>query len=405
MGIMYSRSVRTPMMIFLAGILTMPSTSLSSSSPSTALARDNNAFALDFFSQVRTEEGHLFFSPYSISAALAMTYAGARSRTAEQMARTLHFELAGESLHAAFAELDESLRAAGKTAGVEIVTANSLWPHERFSFLEEFFALIQRHYAAAITPLDYSAPEEARSIINGWVADKTRDKIKDLIPPRLLDDLTVLVLTNAIYFKGDWAIRFDKQSTHESLFHKGSGETARVEMMTQTSKLGYASDEDIQILELPYMGGDLSMLVLLPREHFGLANLESSLTSGRLEAWAQQLHETAVQVFLPRFKLRWKSRLQDPLRDLGMTDAFGGDADFSGMNGEGGILISEVIHEAFVDVNEEGTEASAATAVVVTRSSPLEITTFRADHPFLFLIRDARSGSILFLGRVVDPSG
>jgi serpin B len=239
------------------------------------------------------------------------------------------------------------------------------------------------------------------------VESKTQQKIKELIPQGVLTVLTRLVLANAIYFKGDWAVQFDGKATAKAPFHVAPGETVEAPLMSQKNQFGYAELGELQVLALNYKGKALSMVVLLPKKPDGLAALETSLTPANLEKWTRNLPAREVQVFLPKFKMTSQFRLNEKLRALGMTDAFDeSKADFSGLDGRKQYLfITAVLHKAFVEVNEEGTEAAAATAVVIgLRSAPARPLVFRADHPFLFLIRDNRTGSILFLGRVVDPA-
>ncbi len=370
----------------------------------TRLVAGNTRFALELYDQLRKEDGNLFFSPFSLSTALAMTYAGARENTAAEMARVLHFELAPERLHPAFAELQRKLDVSqDKDAGYRLHVANALWPQEGYAFLPEFFELCRTHYRAGLQTVDYAgATEEARQTINRWVEQRTEDKIKELLKPGILTPLTTLVLTNAIYFKGDWAAQFDPDKTQDAPFTLLDGKQVSVPLMNQTGEFGYAEDADVQVLELPYAGEALSMVVLLPREPDGLPALEKSLDARKLADWLAKLRPRTVRVALPRFKMTSEFQLNEVLQAMGMRDAFA-EADFSGMTGARDLFIGAVVHKAFVDVNEEGTEAAAATAVVMLRSSLPP--PFRADHPFLFLIRDTRSGSILFLGRVINPTG
>ena len=253
-----------------------------------------------------------------------------------------------------------------------------------------------------ITSVDYGNAEAACHTINTWVEERTESKIKDLIPSRILDGLTRLVLVNAIYFKGNWASQFDQSLTNDVPFWVTSDKQVQVPMMTQKHEFRYGEGNGLQILELPYAGDDFSMIVLLPREIGGLVKLEESLTVENLGRWVRNLWETEVVVFLPRFEITFPFRLDDTLKSMGMVDAFSGKADFSGMDKEP-LFISAVLHKAFVAVNEEGTEAAAATAVIMARGSPSLPPIFRADHPFVFLIRENSTGSILFLGRVVNP--
>jgi serpin B len=367
-----------------------------------AVVEGNTTFALDLYGELGGEEGNLFFSPYSISTALAMTYAGARGETERQMARTLHFTLGQDQLHPAFASLEAGLQAVQEPGQIQLHVANSLWPQIGYPFLQAYLSLVREHYGVLITPVDYGQAEAARTAINTWVEGKTEKKIEDLIPSGMLDALTTLVLVNAIYFKGNWANQFDPNLTAAAPFWLTPAERVEVPMMTQEQEFRYAEWEGLQVLELPYVGNDLSMVVLLPEATDGLAALEEALTVENLDRWTNRLRQREVVVFLPKFGMSWGFELSRTLISLGMGAAFGG-ADFSGMDGTRSLFIDKVVHKAFVDVNEEGTEAAAATAVLMVRGMPAPPATFRADHPFLFLIRDNTTGSILFLGRVLEP--
>lgn len=371
------------------------------------LVAGNTAFALDLYQQLRTQEGNLFFSPYSISTALAMTYAGARGETEAQMAQALHFDLSQDALHPAFAALQGQLDAVQANGVVQLSLANALWPHVDYPFLESFLNLVRLYYGVSLVTLDYrSDPEAARQAINAWAEAQTRGKIKDLIPAGVLNALTRLVLTNAIYFKGNWASQFDDALTVNAPFTVQADQQVAVPLMTQKLTCGYGEFPELQVLELPYVGEALSMLVLLPRQVDGLASLEAQLTPGALAQWTARLRQSEVLVYLPRFKVEAAFRLDDALKPLGMVDAFDMElANFAGMDGTDMLSISAVLHKAFVEVNEEGTEAAAATAVVMNlRAMPRPQPIFRADHPFLFLVRENSTGSVLFLGRVVDPT-
>ncbi len=299
----------------------------------------------------------------------------------------------------------ERINAQGKQSGYELSVANALWAQKGYQFLRAFLNTTTTNYGAGLNQVDFvSATEAARKTINDWVEKKTEGKIKDLIKPGVFNTLTRLVLTNAIYFKGNWARQFEKVETKDSPFTVARDKNVTVPMMSQKAQFAYAETETLQLLELPYAGDQLSMVILLPKELDGLADLEKSLTPGSLRECLQGLRKQEVVVQVPRFKLTSEFSLARVLASMGMTDAFSREADFSGMTGDTELFISAVIHKAFVDVNEEGTEAAAATAVVMTlKSAPLRPPIFRADHPFLFLIRDNQSGSILFLGRVVNP--
>ena len=369
---------------------------------------ENTAFALQLYQKLCDATGNLFLSPFSISTALAMTYAGARGNTAREMAEALHFSLEGEELHSAFADLKKNLLEVERKGGVRLTVANALWPQRGYPFLREYLALVERYYGTTVTPMDYAkAAEQARQTINEWVDRETEHKIKNLIPAGILNPLTRLVLTNGIYFKGDWASQFKKSATHDEPFQTIPGSSIKVPMMTQQHRFRYGERDDFQVLELPYVGDDLSLVVLLPRRVEGLPELERALTPEGLADWTGHLREREVVVFLPRFTLTSQFRVDAALKALGLGDAFSPEkADFSGMDGmPHWLYIGAVLHKAFVIVNEEGTEAAAATGVVVgVTSVAVRPPTFRADHPFLFLIRANRTGSILFMGRVVDPT-
>ena len=372
-----------------------------------AVVTGNTAFALELYGQLRTQEGNLFCSPYSLSTALAMAYGGARGETAAQMAKVLRFDLAAAGLHPAFATLAAELNAIQQKGQVKLAIANSLWPQHGCEFLPAYLDLCQKQYGVAITPLDFAkATESARQTINAWVENKTNKKIQELFPPGVLDPMTRLVLVNAIYFKGTWASPFDPQLTKTVPFQVSAGSPVNAPLMQLTKKFRYAESPELQVLELPYAGNDLAMVVLLPRTGDGLAALEKSLTPAKLAAWTTGWRSREVQLWLPKFKTTSQFSLNQTLATLGMTNAFTDQADFSGMDGKKDLLISAVVHKAFVEVNEEGTEAAAATGISIAATSfeePQPPVLFRADHPFLFLIRDNQTGSILFLGRIVDP--
>jgi serpin B len=389
-------------------LITLVSSVMSADRPHLqTVVEGNTAFALELYHALRKDDGNLFLSPYSISTALAMTYGGARGDTALQMAETLHFCLDQKQLHPAFARLRSELNAVQKKGGVQLHTANSLWPHKDYPFLKEYLALTKKFYGASIRSVDYkTASEKARTRINGWVEKETEDKIKDLIQPGVLTPLTRLVLVNAIYFKGNWARQFKKSLTHDAPFHLTPEKTIEAPFMTQEGTFRYGEDGGLQILELPYEGDDLAMLILLPRRVAGLAELEKVLTPENLNQWITHLREQKIEVFVPKFKLASSFSLNETLVSMGMRDAFDQTkANFAGMDGTTLLYISAAIHQAVVEVNEEGTEAAAATGIVMgLKAMPAQPTTFRADHPFIFLIRDNRSGSILFMGRVIDPT-
>jgi len=371
-----------------------------------AVVKGNNAFALALYAELKDQEGNLFLSPFSISTALAMTYAGARGNTEAQMAKVLHFDLGQESLHPTFQKLITQMSTQAEQQGYQLNVANALWGQKGYGFLKKFLDLTKTTYGAGLNEVDFRrATEAARKTINTWVEKQTKGKIKNLIRRGILDELTRLVLTNAIYFKGNWASQFDKRQTKNSPFYVRVDRTVNVPMMYQKEKFRYMETGRLQAIELPYVDNELSMVVLLPKEVNGITALENFLTADSLRKWLTCLREQKVDVYLPRFKITSEFRLDTALRSMGMPDAFSlPPADFSGMTGKKDLFISAVIHKAFVDINEEGTEAAAASAVVMEKAMRMQRPLiFRADHPFIFLIRDTQSGSILFLGRVVNP--
>jgi serpin B len=374
-----------------------------------SLVEGNTAFALDLYGQLKTGSENLFFSPYSISTCLAMTYAGARAETERQMGKALHFEKNQRQLHSAFGELQGRLNEASKLEGIELNIANALWTQKDPPLLPAFLQIAKSEYQANVHQADFrTGAEAARDEINHWVAQKTKDKIQNILPPGSLTDLTRLVLANAIYFKGVWARQFEKAGTSNQPFHLSTARHVEVPLMHHFDEVRYTEEADLQAVELPYKGDELSMIILLPRQVDACSKLEDRLTPALLSRSLGGMKKQKVEIFLPRFKLESSFELNDTLARMGMPDAFGAKADFSGMDGTKSLYISAVFHKAWGEVNEEGTEAAAATAVVMTKSAvikqPPPPPIFRADHPFIFLIRDTRSSSVLFLGRLVDPT-
>jgi serpin B len=395
--------------IVLPGIAMAGETPTTSAADRGAVVEGNNAFAVALYAQLRSQGGNLFFSPESISTALAMTYAGSRGDTAAEMAKTLHFTLPPDRLHPAMGALLSDLNATHQ--GYQLRVANALWAQQGYTFLDSFLALMKSDYGAGFNQVDFKgASEAARLTINTWVERQTEDKIKNLLGPGALNTKTRLVLTNAIYFKGDWLTQFDKAQTKEEDFHVSASQTVKAPLMHREGGFKYFNGSSFQALEIPYKSGELSMIVLLPNDAVGLPALEQSLTASNTQQWLTQMRPVSkVILTLPRFKLAQQFELNDTLSAMGMPLAFEKDgADFSAMIGKRELFISAVIHKAYVDVNEEGTEAAAATAVVVNRAMvamrPQPPIIFRADHPFVFLLRDNRSGGILFMGRVSDPT-
>jgi serpin B len=362
------------------------------------IVQGNNAFALKMYRELGVPEGNLFFSPYSISSALGMTYAGARGTTAKEMKSALLFSLDQSALPSAFKRLNRELAATANKTGQKLNIANAL-VLTGGDVSGEFKAILKNYFDAEIFGGGLDK-------INGWVKQKTEGKIEKILDK--LDPNSVCVLLNAIYFKGTWASQFQKSSTQDVPFNLSAGKQVTVPMMYQKSDFKLLEEKDFQAVSLPYRGKTLSMVVLLPRTVNGLAALERQLTDRSLTGWLAKLDvqpDQKIQLFLPRFKLETKYDLVSPFARIGMKEAFDlSTADFRGMGWpKGRLYISQIKHQAFVEVNEEGTEAAAATAVEMATKSFRQYPVFRADHPFICLIRDNESGSILFMGRIVNP--
>jgi serpin B len=375
-----------------------------------ALVDNNNAFAFDLFRSVRTQDGNLIYSPYSISLALAMTYAGARGATESQMAQTLHF-LPQDQLHPAFNALDLQLAEHGKAQSEEetpfqLNIANAVWAEQTYPFLQSFLDTIALNYGGGIRLADFiNGYEAVRKEINNWVSDQTEEKIKDLIPEGVLSPDTRMALVNAIYFKADWLSPFNADSTRDAPFQLLDGSEVTVPTMNQDAFIPYSKGNGWQAIEMAYQGETAAMDIIVPDEG-RFKEVEASLDPQTASAILSNLQPTSVSLGLPKFKFESEFRLADQLKALGMPDAFDPDiADFSGMSERNDLYISAVLHKAFVAVDEKGTEAAAATAVIVdVASAPVFDVTLTIDRPFIFLIRDIPTGQILFVGRVLNPA-
>ena len=381
----------------------------SNSADQAAAVNGSNAFAVDLYAQLRTQPGNLFFSPESISTAFGMAYAGARAQTATEMQHVFHFTLLPDRLHPAMGALLAQMNA--QHEGYELRVADALWAQQNTNFLPEYLKLVQTDYGAGFRPVDFrTSPDVVRATINEWIADQTNGKIQGLLGPGSVTAGTRLVLTNAIYFKGTWLGQFDPTYTEGEDFHLTAKQSIKTQMMNRNGGYSYYDGGSFQELELPYRG-ELSMVVLLPKEIGGLPALEKSFTAENASEWIKKLAPVEkVILTLPRFTMTQQFELSGTLTKMGMPQAFGSTADFSGMTGKPDFAISAAIHKAYIDVNEQGTEAAAATAITFVATAmqrpepePPPIV-FDADHPFLFLIRDTNSGAILFLGRVADPT-
>ena len=367
----------------------------------------NNRFAINLYSQYKSEEGNIFFSPFSISTAMAMVYEGAEGKTAKEIKSVFGFPKYDNSRRNQYSNLLSEINKKDKEYALK--TANALWAEQDFQFLDEYLTTVEKYYGGKTTNLDFkNEPEASRLIINNWVEDKTNNKIKDLFSEGTIHPLIRLVLTNAIYFKAEWLIQFDADKTSDEYFRVNPDKSIKVPMMQPTSQkstFNYTQNKDLQILEMPYAGEDLSMLILLPLDD-DIEALENSFTIEKLTEWKKSLRKRRVKIYIPKFKFETKYFLGETLSNLGMPTAFTNSADFSGMTGTKDLKIDKVIHQAFIEVNEEGTEAAAATGVVmgIMKSRRPLTPIFKADHPFIFIIQQNETGNILFMGRVNNPT-
>ncbi len=370
-------------------------------------------FSTDLYAILARTEGNLVFSPYSAAVALAMTRNGAAGETLDQMSAVLHADRAGD-LDAGLNAIDQALatrpgeyRWMDKTVKLELATANQLWGQRDYPFHDAFLDKLAANYGAGMRLVDYiGATEDARKAINSWVSDQTRERIPELIPEGVLNSDTRLVLTNAIYLNAPWMHRFNKDATAPGPFTRLDGSTVEAQLMRLSEDLRYASGSGYRAVELPYIDGSLSMLVIVP-ESGEFADFQSTFNADTLATIVSDLKTAQVKLGFPRFEYRTQASLKDALKEMGMPIAFdAGFADFSAMSPDGkDLYIQDVIHEAFIAVDEDGTEAAAATAVIVGETSaPVDVVELTVDRPFLYAIRDNDTGAILFLGRLTDPS-
>jgi serpin B len=376
-----------------------------------SLTDGNGAFAFDLYKLLSEEEGNLFYSPYSISAALAMTYAGARGDTEKQLADTLRFYLSQNQLHPAFNSLDQELASRGEGAegkdgeGFRLNIVNAIWGQKDYAFLVSFLDTLAENYDAGLRIVDFIGETElSRITINDWVSDETEGRIKDLIPQGAINQMTRLVLTNAIYFNAAWQYPFEKDATSPGVFYLVNGDEVTVPMMEQQESFSYIKGDNYQVVELPYDGQELSMVIILP-DPGQFALFEETIEYQKIKGIIESLERREVRLRMPKFEFDSSFSLKKALTEMGMPVAFSEGADFSGMTGKKDLFISDVIHKAFVSVDEAGTEAAAATSVIMELTAmpetPLEVT---LNRPFIFLIRDIETGAILFVGRVINPS-
>ena len=380
---------------------------------STTYIKTINTFAFKLLKQMIQEplkENNIFYSPYSIFTALAMTYEGAKGNTASEMADILEIPQDNESFHNYVQNIYAYLN---QNDLYTISTANALWIRENYDLLDTYLSIIETEYHASSQSINFSNPVEASHIINQWVENNTNNLIKDLVPPEAIDPfLCRLILTNAIYFKGTWSVQFDEANTTERDFELDTGQIKKVPTMTlidTQEKFNYTENERFQLLELPYAGNDVSMILALPKDQTNLSTVIASVNETIYNSWFDTMERREVDIYLPKFKIETPVlNLNSNLQSLGIQEAFGMDADFSGITGNKELRISDVLHKAYIDVNEEGTEAAAATAVIMElksvngESNPRVV--FNCDHPFLFMIQHKETGTILFMGTVEDPT-
>jgi len=360
----------------------------------------NNLFSIELYKVLSKEHDNLFFSPFSISTALAMTYLGASGNTALEMERVLHFK---DTVHEEISKLLEDITSSEKA--YQLFVANTMWAQEGYPFLKEYLEKVQKFYESGLNFVDFTSKrEEALKKINDWVEKKTLGKITELLKEDDINSLTRLVLTNAIYFKASWAKPFEPESTEKGIFHISEKESVEVDMMRQEGIFNYFEDERVQMLELPYEGNEISMLILLPKKGLNLKDFEETLDFDVFKRWLNSLNAVSVDVRLPKFKIESRLSLKKTLMNMGMESAFTESADFSKMDGTRKLKIQNVIHKAFVSVDEKGTEAAAATAVIIGLKALRVPVLFEANRPFMFFIYDRKNDLILFVGKLVEPS-
>jgi len=366
-----------------------------------------NHFALEMFRELAKDDENVFFSAWSLNAALSMTYEGARGETAKEIESVLHLAENDSARRLSFSEMNERISA--DNPDYTFALASSLWADRALPILPEYSELVENFYRARASNVDFKgAPENARQTINSWVNERTHSKIRDLVPSGYINSMTQLVLINAVYFNATWSKQFDREITRDGQFTTEAGETVIVPMMMRIdegARFEYMKTDEAEMLQMPFKGERLLMTVILPKE-YEMAALESSLTMDDIRRWKDALKEQRVDVYLPRFRIKSSYYLSDSLANLGMPEAFEKTANLTGISAAGGLFINEVIHQAYVDINEDGAEASAATAVMIGETASRDAekaSVFRADHPFLFMIEDKETGCMLFMGKVGNP--
>ena len=408
--------MRLPSILLLASLTSLASPALAAAEPNqptppktppaSNAVSTNTDFDFAMYGALKSNPGNLFFSAPSMRQALGVAYLGARGTTASEMSSALHLD-ADRTKSAANAQAEIAGWQSARGAS-QLTIANRLWADQAFKMKPDFVQLANGAYGSAVQPVDFvHSPDPSRLAINGWVEKQTNDKIKDLLPKGSITTDTRLVITNAIWFKGTWEKTFDKKQTRDAAFKVESGTNVDVPTMHQTATFGYASVPGAKVLEMPYGKSDLAMDVILPDDPTGLSKIEQQLTPGTFATWTSALQKQKVEVAFPKVTFTWGGSVTPALKSLGMKSAFGSTADLTGIAPDGKLFVSDVIHKAFVAIDEEGTEAAAATAVIISTRTSVEMppVRFTADHPFVFAIRDTKSGRILFMGRVTNPKG
>ena len=373
--------------------------------PDPAMITRNNQFALELYKIISRKPGNMFYSPFSISAALGMTYTGSKANTEKQIASVMHFATNDAAFYNNYQAYLASINNLNNDA-VSIYTANSFWAQADFTFKKEFVEIIRNHFSGEIKNVNFAKEaEKCRQEINKWVESKTNNKIQNLIQPGLIDDLTRLVLVNAIYFKAPWDMPFDEKATKKMDFKTTATTVVSADFMTAENNYKYYTENDFSAIEIPYAKGTLSMLIILPSDDNSFTSLQKNIDHTVYQKIVSAMTVKKIRLMLPKFNTTSEFELSDVLQEMGMPEAFSDKADFSGMTGKKDLKISKVVHKAFINVNEAGTEAAAATAVIIrVKSMPVNVVEFKADHPFMFIIKENTNGSILFAGNIFDPS-
>ncbi len=368
-----------------------------------SLAEAINVFSCHLFQKLIGERGeNHFFSPYSVFVALAMTYEGAQYETADELYQLLNVPQHNDTMLCSFGRIYNLLN---QKKEYTLQTANALWVKEDYPFLPEYLNFIENYYMGKATEVDFTNPQSSSQSINNWASEQTNGKITDLVSPDSIDPLTALILTNAIYFKGTWIHEFDPAATFNSDFEITPERTITVPMMHTSLEINcnYTETDDAQIIELPYKGEKISIIIVLPKEN-NISLAETMITPSNISTWVRDFNDILVDVSLPKFTFKTEYDLKKILIDMGLNTSFTQNADFSGMTGQKDLMIDKVIHKAFIEVNEEGTEAAAATTVHMVLTSVPQTIQFDANHPFVYFLYDRETGTILFMGEVVDPS-